>query len=178
MPGHSHRLTLAAMFLAQGVLLPILFHAVGLGSVFLPMYWPIAAAGFFLPFTFAVLVGVLTPALSYLLTGMPPVSPPILYAMVVELFCLAGVVSLARKREQWHPFWILLLSLLVSRTSLLFAAMVLARIFGLPAGWISIVSVLQGFPGVVGMLLIVPVAVGRIRQGPVKKMRNEHERNA
>lgn len=178
MPGHTQKLTLSAMFLALGVLFPILFHAVGLGSVFLPMYWPIAAAGFFLPFTFAVLVGILTPVLSFLLTGMPPVSPPILHARAVELFCLSGAVCLVYGRTRWHPFWILFLSLFVSRMSLLFAAMVLAPMFGLPAKWISFASILQGLPGIVVMLLLIPVIVGRIHTGFMRKMRDPHERDA
>jgi hypothetical protein len=178
MPGFTLKLTLGAMFLALGILFPLLFHAVGLGSVFLPMFWPVAAAGFFLPFPTAVLVGILPPVLSFLLTGMPPVSPPVLHVMAAELVCLSGAVSLIRSRTRWGTFWILLLSLILSRTVLFFTAKILAPFFDLPAKWISFASVLKGLPGVVVMLFLIPVIVGRINHASVWKMGDMRERNA
>ncbi|HID06761.1 MAG TPA: hypothetical protein EYP10_06395, partial [Armatimonadetes bacterium] len=39
-------IVLAGLFSALGVLLPILFHIVGLGKTFLPMHLPILTLGF------------------------------------------------------------------------------------------------------------------------------------
>jgi hypothetical protein len=132
MHGLTQKLTLSAAFLALGVLFPILFHAVGLGSVFLPMYWPVAAAGFFLPLSFAVLVGVITPALSFLLTGMPPVSPPVLQVMVPELAVLAFLVGLLYRKVRMAIWLSMFIGLLASRVVLFSSASLLGKALGLP----------------------------------------------
>jgi len=78
-------MTLGALFMALGVLLPMFFHAVGLGKAFLPMHFPVLLAGFFCGPVVGLLVGGLTPLLSGLLTGMPPFMPPVAQMMVFEL---------------------------------------------------------------------------------------------
>jgi len=126
-------MTLSAMFIALGVLLPIVFHSIGLGSIFLPMFWPVAIAVFFLPTTFAALVGILTPLMSFLFTGMPPISPPILYLMIVELLALSLVTSVLYTGTRWGIFLPLLAGLLCSRIILFFMVIPLASILGLPS---------------------------------------------
>jgi hypothetical protein len=176
--GQARDLTLGALFLALAVLFPILFHAAGLGSVFLPMYWPVAAAGFFLPLWPAVSVGMLAPLLSFLLTGMPPVSPPILHIMAAELFCLAGCTSLLHRRTRLGLFWIVLIALASSRAVQFLAARILAPFFGLPADWISIASVLSGLPGAAAILVLVPPAAGRLLGLSLWNFRRPDGRNA
>ncbi|MDI6893520.1 MAG: ECF transporter S component [Bacillota bacterium] len=78
-------LTRGALFVALGILLPIAFHAVGLGKVFLPMHIPVLLAGFFCSPSVGLLAGMITPLLSAVLTGMPPLAPPVAQAMVFEL---------------------------------------------------------------------------------------------
>ena len=38
---------LGGLFVAMGVLVPIMFHAVGLGKTFLPMHIPVILSGFY-----------------------------------------------------------------------------------------------------------------------------------
>jgi hypothetical protein len=159
----TRKLTLSAMFVALGILLPIVFHALGLGSIFLPMFWPIAAGAFFLSFPHALAIGAVTPILSSLLTGMPPISPPILYIMIFELAFLAGVISLLHQRSHWGLFWILLIGLLVSRLVLLAGVLVLAPLLGLPPKVFSLLSVIKGLPGIGLMLVLIPLLVNRTR---------------
>ena len=63
-------LILSGLFIALGVVLPTIFHALGTGSTFLPMHIPVLIAGFVVSLPFAVLIGAITPLLSTLLTGM------------------------------------------------------------------------------------------------------------
>ncbi|RKY70366.1 MAG: ECF transporter S component, partial [Candidatus Latescibacterota bacterium] len=51
----------------------MIFHQFGIaGKVFLPMHFPVIVAGLlFGPFS-GLLVGLFSPVLSFLLTGMPP----------------------------------------------------------------------------------------------------------
>src|SRR4030042_6646044 len=106
-------LALSGLFIALGVLLPIFFHAVGLGKVFLPMFFPIAAGAFYLPLPFALAAAAITPLLSFILTGMPPV--PDLTVMIFELPVLAGFLSLLSSRTRFGSFWKLAAGLLVWR---------------------------------------------------------------
>lgn len=159
--------TLGAMFMALGILLPIVFHAVGMGSIFLPMFWPVAMSAFYLPFAYAVAVGLLTPVLSTLLTGMPPISPPILYLMIFELGFLAGITNIAYRHTRWGIFWSLLLGLSVSRTVLFLAVIPLASLLGLPPKLASIAIVVKGIPGVIIILLVIPLLVNRLKREPI-----------
>ncbi|HPI73327.1 MAG TPA: ECF transporter S component [bacterium] len=170
----NRHIALSGLFVALGLMLPALFHAVGLGSLFLPMFWPVALAGFFLPWPFAAAIAVLTPVLSSLLTGMPPVSPPILHLMVAELVSLALVVSLLYQTVRWNLFWILLAGLAVSRLVCFLAARMLAEWLGLPAAWSALAMVVKGVPGIMGMLLFLPLLARRLKQETLFSDRNDH----
>ncbi len=165
----TQNLTLSAMFMALGVLIPMLFHGVGLGSIFLPMFWPVAACGFFLPVSYAIAVGLLT-----LLTGMPPISPPILYIMMAELTTLAGTIGFFYQRTRWGTFWLLLTGMAVSRIVLYLFAGVLGPIFGLPPKLISIVSVVKGIPGIITMLILIPIVLKKIKHEVLFRSRKHY----
>jgi hypothetical protein len=160
--------------MALGVVLPAAFHALGLGKALLPMFWPVAAAGFLLPPGPALFTAVLTPLLSFILTGMPPISPPVLQVMAVELACLVAAAALLMRFTRWGLFWILLASLAVSRAALLFSSRMLAPFFGLPAKWVSLASVLNSLPGIGVMLALIPAVVGRLMHQAVWKTRGKN----
>lgn len=91
-------LVLAALFVAMGILLPIAFHALpNGGKSFSPMHIPVLLCGFVCPWPLALLVGVLTPLLSSILTGMPPFGMPFMIAMIPELACYALLAALLYK---------------------------------------------------------------------------------
>lgn len=164
---YSHYITLSAMFMALSILFPVVFHGLGVGSIFLPMFWPLAAAAFFLPISYAALIGVLSPVLSSLFTGMPPISPPILHLMIVELFILTAVTSLIYRKTSWGILWPLLVGLSLSRLALFFIIMLLAPLLGLPPALFSISMVTKGLPGVVIILIFIPLLVNRFKHEPL-----------
>lgn len=90
----ARRVARGALFVAMGILLPVAFHAVGMGKVFLPMHIPVLLAGFFCGPAVGMLVGMVTPLLSALLTGMPPLAPPVAQTMVLELGCYGLLTGL------------------------------------------------------------------------------------
>ncbi len=155
------------MFMALSVLFPMLFHGFGLGSIFLPMFWPVAAAAFFLDLPLAIAVALLAPLLSSLITGMPPVSPPILQVMMAELFFLAGATSLLYFKTRWGILWPLLIGLILSRIVLFFIVTALAPFLGLPPNVFSISMVVQGTPGAAAILILLPIAINRIKHEPI-----------
>jgi len=92
-------LALGGLFGALAIVLPIAFHALGpgVGPVLLPMYLPIAALGLLVSWEVALIVGVAAPLLSAVLTGMPPLAPPIALLMAFELAALGVGAGLSRR---------------------------------------------------------------------------------
>jgi hypothetical protein len=160
------------MFMTLGILLPILFHAVGLGSIFLPMFWPLAMAGFFLPVPFALAAGALTPFISSLSTGMPPA--PTLYKMIFELAFLAGAVSFFYRKTRLGLFWPVLLGMLGAIVMGLLGSAALAALVDIPPRLYAIVNVGKGLPGIVCVLIMIPYLTYRLKQEPVFASRKQH----
>lgn len=160
MPGKEVKnMTLAALFIALGVLLPIVFHAVGLGSIFLPMLLPVAVSAYFLPVSVAACVGAITPLVSALLTGMPPLSPPIAQVMVFECAALAICAAWLHRNKRLPVIISLLSGLLVSRIVLLLLSFLLMPLLGLPAQVFSWFFVIKGTPGIIMIMVLVPLVV-------------------
>jgi hypothetical protein len=144
-----------ALFCALGVTLPILFHVLGVGRVFLPMHLPILFAGLVLSPAMAILVGFLTPWVSMLFTGMPPL--PMAIIMCIELGALAGVAAVALRGGL--PVWAAAMTAVAVRIGLTFVlTLSLAQLLHLPPAGVGLASVIAGMPGVVLQLLLIPAA--------------------
>ncbi len=169
-------LTLSALFIAMGILIPILFHMIGMGSVFLPMFWPVALCGFFLPFQYTVIVGGLTPVLSSLMTGMPP--QPILTKMIFELIFLSGAINVLYGKTRLGSLWIVFIGVVLSRIVLLISSAAIAPILGLPPEWYAIASLFESVPGMVILLVVTPVIVKKIKGELIFRMRGIHVQSA
>lgn len=158
--GAARDLTLGGLFGALAIVLPIVFHAVGMGKVFLPMYLPILAMGLLASWRTAALVGLLAPLISALLTGMPPLAPPIALIMMAELAALGLVASLAR--SVGLGIWpAAVLGLLAARAVGVFALLTIGRALGYGQGLyeFAIAGFIASWPGVALQLTVVPGAV-------------------
>ncbi len=145
---------------AAALLLPVLFHLVRLGHVFMPMYLPLMTLAFFVRPGLAAVTGLLVPLLSAGVTGMPPLYPPIAPIMALELAAMAALIAAA---HTWRPAlneWLLLAAVLifgrVLHVALVYGA---SSVLQLPAEFLAGASFLAGWPGVVLMLLVVPPVV-------------------
>lgn len=151
-------ITTAGLFTAIGILLPVIFHALGLGSAFLPMHIPALMAGFVLSVPYAAAVGAATPLLSSLMTGMPPVFPVMPY-MVFELAAYASAVSIVSRKFRLNPYLSLIISMAAGRAVAGIAVWILTVLFGaqLP-GPLAFVSgaVVTGLPGIILQLVVIP----------------------
>lgn len=165
----------AALFGALGIVVPILFHIVGLGRVFLPMHLPILAAGFFVSPVIAAVVGFVTPWASSFLTGMPPLPTAVL--MSIELPVLSAVASICyRTFGRWMQkgikggkIFAVLSSTIIAIVArivvdLTLLATIVAPLLQLPAGAFGLASVIAGLPGIALQVLIVPIVVLTIEQ--------------
>lgn len=155
----TQQLTLSGLFLAIGLVLPSLFHAVpNAGKVFLPMHIPVLMAGLLLDPMYAVGVGILTPLLSNLITGMPPTFP-MLPIMICELAAYGLFASLLNHKTKLHYMVVLVLTMLIGRVLGGLAAFVMTKAFALqlppPHLWIW-GSITVGLPGIIIQLILIP----------------------
>lgn len=151
----------AAAFVALGVILPILFHLLSIGRVFLPMHLPVLLAGLALSPRIAWAVGLITPWLSSWLTGMPPMPMPVM--MTAELIVLAEAASLATAARL--PAWAGGALAVGARCMVSYVIVTyLASWVGLPSGASGIASVLSGTPGIILQIVAGPAFAAGFRR--------------
>ena len=92
----SKRTTLCAVCIALCYVLPIAFHAVGLGSVLSPMHIPVLLCGLICGGGAGLICGLVGPVLSSLLSGMPPMM--MLVRMIPELGVYGLVAGIVMKK--------------------------------------------------------------------------------
>jgi hypothetical protein len=162
-------IVLSAVMGAMSLALPAAFHAVGLGSRFLPLLQPLLILGFLASPGWALSTGALMPWVSALLTGMPPLYPPVAAVLSIEGAVIGGVAAVVYRRGRGRIWPALLLAILASRAAGLALSYALAKWFHLPAAFASLASLIQGLPGVALMLIAAPAVVAwtRRREGPL-----------
>lgn len=169
-PRRARETALCGVFGAAALLLPVLFHLVRLGHIFMPMYLPLMALSFYVGPRMAGLTALTLPLLSSAMTGMPPMYPPVALLMAVELSAMATIASWLSHRFHRLPAAIILAPTLVAGRLLYVGLVYLVSMFiDLPAAFVAGLSLLSGWPGVVLMLVAIPSMVklvspaGRVR---------------
>lgn len=157
----TQQLVRAALLIALGLILPQAFHSIkNAGSIFLPMHIPVLLAGFFVNPIYALCVGVITPILSFLFTGMPPV--PYLYIMIIELGAYGLFTSLLYNKIKCNTYISLVLSMLLGRImSIIGTFAILHLILSKPFNFKMVATGLfvTGLPGIIIQLVIIPLLV-------------------
>ena len=153
------KLTATALCVAMGLLLPQLFHAIGAGTVLLPMHIPVLLCGFICGAPFGALCGLVTPLLSSLITGMPPMFPTCA-AMMLELAAYGALTGLLYGKKL-NVYLSLVGAMLGGRVvsgiaNALFMGMA-GRAYGFQAFLAA--SFVTALPGILLQLILVPVLV-------------------
>ncbi len=161
------KITLSAIFIAIAIVLPIAFHALGLGSTFLPLHIPVLIAGFIVGPIYGLIVGVVSPLLSGLITGMPPFAPPYAVVMAFELGAygfLAGLFYQKLKMNEWVS---LILSMAGGRIVYGFVAFLLMSVLGIfkfdPIAYVT-TGIVTAWPGMIIQLVLIPTLVFALRK--------------
>lgn len=157
-------LILGSLLLALALIFPILFHAVGLGSAFLPMFYPIIIAGFLVALPVAATVGLLAPIASSILTGMPPLFPPIAFIMMVEGLVLAAIPAFLHQKHKIKIIPTLAATIVAERLLLLGAVVISARWLSLPEGVLGLASLAHSLPGIIFIFIIIPPLVKKLEK--------------
>ena len=158
--------TQTGLFLALAVVLPVGFHAFGIGGrVFLPMHFPVLLAGFLVGPYSGLTVGLMAPLISHLITGMPPT-----YAV--------PLMSLELPLYGWWPGWpietqteiyiALIAAMIVGRVMFGLGLFVLGMFMELPYTATVFFStagpIIAGLPGIIAQIVVIPIIVAAVRR--------------
>ncbi|MDE6021349.1 MAG: ECF transporter S component [Ruminococcus sp.] len=160
----------ALIALVSAVALPQIVHVIGvasgmgtsLGEIFLPMHLPIILMGFLVGPYAAGIAGLLSPLVSFALTGMP--SSVMLPFMMIEL-CVYGICAGLLKDVKLPVIVKVLIAQIAGRLVRAGAIAICFYDFGTqvnPA--VVLTSTTAGLFGVILQLVIIPLAVYRLKE--------------
>ena len=136
----------------------------GMGSAFLPMFIPLAVAAFFLDIKNALIIAIATPLASALLTGMPPLYPPIAFIMAAELAVFCSIISLLNTKTKLPVLAVLLIAEATERTLQVLLYIHIMPLFRVSAAAWSVYDILKVMPGIILMSILVPIIVPAARE--------------
>lgn len=166
----TRELIIAALFIALGLVLPMVFHTFNMGGpAFLPMHIPVLLGGLILSPLYALAVGLVTPVLSSLLTGMPPLVP-MLPIMFFELGAYGLVSSLMKKNFKMSDILSLVIAMIVGRIVAGLTVFVLVNLFTFklpgPVAFIE-GAIVTGLPGIAIQIVAIPLLMVALRKAKV-----------
>jgi len=166
-----------AVFVALSVAVPWAFHQFQLaGATYLPMHFFVFVAALTCGWQAGVIVGLLTPFASYVVSGMPALT--VLPQIAVEVTFYGLLAGLLRQKLNLRVFWAVLGAMVGGRLFLLIAVYLVLAITGKvysPLGpaatppeavWHTIAL---SWPGLLAQIILIPVAfwvAGRLRRKP------------
>ena len=110
----TQKITLSAMFIAIGIVLPFFTGQIRqIGSMLLPMHLPVFLCGLICGWQYGAAVGFILPLLRSFLFGMPPMYP-MAAAMSFELATYGLVAGLMYQRSHWKCILALYRSLITA----------------------------------------------------------------
>lgn len=153
------RLVLTALLAAMCVVLPMAFHAIpNAGSVFLPMHIPVLICGFVCGWPYGMVCGFIGPALSSLLTTMPPVAylPPMMVECAVYGLVSGLCLKYIRTGKLYGDLYIALIAAMIAGRVVAGIAKALIFSPGITMSvWITS-SFITALPGIVIQLILIP----------------------
>ena len=126
------------------------------------MHIPVLLAGFICGPLSGVVVGLLAPTISFLLTGMPPSYAVPLMSLELPLYGL--VAGLAYVRLKLNIYIALIAALIVGRLAFALGLLIMGLFIELPYGletYFKVVLV-TGLPGILVQLVIIPPIVAAL----------------
>ncbi|MCL2634632.1 MAG: ECF transporter S component [Oscillospiraceae bacterium] len=173
----TKKITFGLIIIAAAVLVPQAFHIPGVstpGELFLPMHIPVIIGGFTLGPVFGLAIGLISPIISHLVTGMPPSFR--LPFMILELGAYGFMSGFLYKYMQGKKFGIIITlaaTMLFGRLVFALALLAASGLFGLAPplhvgfAWTATVT---GIYGIIIQLAYVPFVIYSLeRSGFVEK---------
>lgn len=163
------RLTLTAMFIALGYLLPFLTGQIPqFGTMLSPMHIPALLCGFVCGWQYGLVAGAIMPLLRSATLGMPPMFPTAV-AMAFELAaygCAAGLLYRALPKHIAFVYVTLVLSMLIGRAvwGLASAVLMMGTENAFTTQAFLAGAFINAWPGIVLHILVIPPVVLGLRR--------------
>ena len=154
------KLTVTAMCLALCVVLPIAFHVIpDGGSLFSPIHIPVLICGLACGPIWGLACGIIGPALSSFVTGMPPAAylPPMMVELAAYGLITGAMMKIVRTGRLYPDLYISLVTAMVLGRVL--AGLAKGSIFARGAFTIGLWATsyfLGSIPGIIVHLILVP----------------------
>jgi len=147
----------SAIFIGLAVFLPWLTHQFSIaGKVFLPMHFFVIIAGILLGWRGGLIVGLLTPLVSFVISGMPLAL--VLPQIIIEITFYGIIAGLLSEKFKLNIFLTLLITLLFGRIGLLFGIWLFTTSqSGSLNGLLNLIKL--GWPGMILQLLMIPIVI-------------------
>lgn len=179
MKDNSKNLTLTAMFLAVGLVLPFLTGQIPqIGRMLLPMHLPVFLCALICGWKWGVPMAFVLPLLRSVLFGMPVLYPTAI-AMAFELAAYAFVAGFLYEKSRWQCikalYRCLILSMVAGRVVWGMVQGVLLGIGGNAFTFQAFISgaLLSAIPGIILQLILIPAvmaALNRTRLVPFRRV--------
>lgn len=168
-------LTLSAMFMAIGMVLPFLTGQIKqIGSMLLPMHIPVFLCGLICGWQYGLIVGFVLPILRSMVFGMPILFPTGI-AMAFELATYGAVIGWLYSHSRWQCvialYRCMIVTMLAGRLVWGVVQVVLLGISGNSFTWKMFITgaLLNAIPGIILQLILIPaIMVALNRTGLVR----------
>lgn len=166
------KLTLSAVFLALGIVLPFLTGQIpAVGNMLLPMHIPVLLCGFVCGWQWGLLTGFVLPIMRSALFSMPPMMPTAV-AMAFEMAVYGAVTGLLYQKlsKNMTSVYISLVGAMIAGRLVWGAvSIVLYGIVGKAFGWQIFLggALLNAVPGIILQLVLIPVIIFTLKRAKV-----------
>lgn len=181
---HPKNLTLSAMFIAIGLVLPMITGNIPqVGNMLLPMHIPVFLCGLICGWPYGLAVGAVLPLMRSLLFGMPPLYP-VAVAMTFELATYGFVSGFLYNRSRWQCvialYRSMVAAMLAGRVVWGAAEVVLLGVAGNAFTWQAFMAgaFLNAIPGIAVQLILIPALMVLLNRTGLVKFRRTDAKTA
>lgn len=166
---NTKKLTLSALFLALGIVLPFFTGQIPqFGKMMLPMHIPVLLCGFVCGAPYGLVVGFIVPLLRSLLFSMPQMMPTAV-GMAVELATygfITGILYSKLKNKKLGIFITLIAAMMIGRIVWGFASFLLYRMLGTAFTWelFAAGAFINAVPGIIVQLIVIPIIIYTLKR--------------
>ena len=180
----TKNMTLSAMFLAIGMVLPFLTGQIPqIGNMMLPMHIPVLLCGVICGWQYGAALGFILPLIRYMVFGMPVLFPTGI-AMAFEMLTYGLVIGLVYSLSRWKC--------IVSLYRALISAMIAGRVvwavaqmilLGVSGGAFTMKMFLAGaffnaVPGIIIQLVLIPAVMVALGRTGMVQFHSHHKKTA
>lgn len=177
-------MTLAAMFLAIGMILPFFTGQIPrIGNMLLPMHIPVLLCGLICGWQYGAVVGAVLPLLRSMTLGMPSMFPTAV-AMAFELMAYGFISGWMYGHSKWKCIVALYRSLITAmiggRIVWGVVQVILLGVTGAGFTWQMFMAgaFINAVPGIIAQLLIIPAVMIALNRTGLVHFENAHVKQA